>query len=260
MFETLETRTMLSNSFDTSTGILTVTGTAKPDTIEFGGGTTILVRMTSSGTTTSESFDALKVTKIIVNALDGSDTVVVGKVPIPFVINGGKGNDKLSAGPANDTILGGGGDDYIFGGDGKDRLDGGSQGDDMFGGGGKDAIDYSSRVGNLTVGLGALPDDGEAGEGDNVRTDIEIIFCGSGNDKVSTTSSKSIEIYGYAGNDTLNGGSGNDYLDGGAGNDLLIGGGGDDVFKVKDGAKDSVIGGSGIDTADADATDSLTEM
>src|SRR5205823_1580807 len=105
------------------------------------------------------------------------------------------------------------------------------------------------------IGLGTLPDDGEAGEGDNVRTDVEIVLCGSGADRVSSESGRAVQFYGGAGDDTLIGGSGNDLLDGGAGRDSLIGQGGDDTFQAKDTEKDTLDGGSGTDTATKDSID-----
>jgi len=260
VIETLENRRLLTASFDAGTGLLTVSGTASPDMIEFGSGTTTInVVITTNGQSTTSNFDATKVKRIFVSSFEGTDTVILGKVRAPATINGGKGNDRLSGGLAPDLILGGGGDDYMFGSEGNDTLDGQVGGDDMFGGAGpKDVVDYSRRTGNLTVGIGTLPDDGEAGEGDNVRTDVEVVFCGSGNDQVGTISGKPIVFYGNAGNDTLTGGSVQDFLDGGPGIDSIMGQGGDDVLHSRDGARDTVVGGGGTDTAVTDSTDVVT--
>ncbi|NRB56764.1 MAG: hypothetical protein HRU39_12400, partial [Salinicola sp.] len=54
-------------------------------------------------------------------------------------------------------------------------------------------------------------------------------------------------IYGYGGNDTLNGGQGNDTLRGGEGNDSIDGGSGDDTLSGGQG-DDTLTGGSGVDT------------
>jgi Ca2+-binding RTX toxin-like protein len=53
-------------------------------------------------------------------------------------------------------------------------------------------------------------------------------------------------LYGYAGNDILDGGSGNDYLDGGAGSDVLDGGAGNDNL-YGDAGNDVMQGGAGAD-------------
>lgn len=260
VIEKLEKRQLLTTTFDAVSGTLTISGTNKPDTVEFANnGATFTVFETSSGNTVQSTFDTAKVKLMNISLGDGSDTLIMGRLPVNASINGGKGNDRLSAGAGADTILGGGGDDYIFGSDGKDRIDGGGQGDDMLGGGSTDTVDYSARTAPLTIGLGTLPDDGEAGEGDNIRTDVEIILGGSGSDTIRTGSGRAVQFYGNAGDDTLIGGSGNDLLNGGAGRDSLGGQAGNDTFQIGDGEKDTVNGGSGTDTADDRDTGSVTD-
>jgi hemolysin type calcium-binding protein len=69
------------------------------------------------------------------------------------------------------------------------------------------------------------------------------VICGlAGNDT----------IQGLGGNDRLVGGPGNDWLDGGSGKDTLLGGSGNDIFRARDGAKDHLDGGAGLDTAAID--------
>jgi Ca2+-binding RTX toxin-like protein len=239
---------MLTTSFDPVSGVLTVTGTDAANTIEFGNnGTTFLVRETTGGIPTETNFDTAPVKNIVISTLAGSDTVIMGKMTILATLNGGKGNDRLSAGRGNDKLNGGGGDDYMFGGDGKDTLDGGSEGDDMFGGGGRDTITYEARTAPLIIGLGTLPDDGEAGEGDNARSDVEVVLGGSGSDNMSTGGTRPVNFYGFGGNDTLRGGNAGDYLVGGAGNDSLLGNAGDDTFDTQDSEVDTLNGGDGTD-------------
>jgi Ca2+-binding RTX toxin-like protein len=144
------------------------------------------------------------------------------------------------------TILGNGGDDTLIGGDGNDSLDGGpgndsldgrAGGDTLKGGDGNDTADYSSRSGNLSIGIGVLSDDGEANEHDNVSLDMETVLGGSGNDTIN----------GGAADNLIVGNAGNDKLGGNYGNDTLLGGEGDDTL---DGAQgiDTLTGGSGTDT------------
>jgi Ca2+-binding RTX toxin-like protein len=72
------------------------------------------------------------------------------------------------------------------------------------------------------------------------------VICGlGGNDALS----------GRRGNDVLIGGPGNDRLTGGGGADSLRGGGGADTFLARDGVRDVVNGGAGIDRALVDASD-----
>jgi Ca2+-binding RTX toxin-like protein len=62
-------------------------------------------------------------------------------------------------------------------------------------------------------------------------------------------------LFGNAGDDMLDGGSSADRLDGGDGRDTVYGQGGDDIFTANDGTADLLFGGSGKDTATADAID-----
>jgi Ca2+-binding RTX toxin-like protein len=251
VIERLETRRLMSVSFAKTSGTATVTGTDKVDKIEFGSGKTLLtVVETTAGVTTTTNLDIAKVKKIVVNGGAASDTIILGKTTIPAFIRGGRGSDVISGGFGADSLYGEGGDDYLNGSDGKDRIDGGSEGDEIYGGAQLDIVDYSGRTNNVTVGIGTLPDDGEAGEGDNIHTDVEIVFGGAGNDTMTTTSAKAVQFYGFAGNDTLIGGSGSDLIDGGAGRDSLVGKAGYDTFRDADGAKDTMDGGSGTDVAD----------
>jgi Ca2+-binding RTX toxin-like protein len=64
-------------------------------------------------------------------------------------------------------------------------------------------------------------------------------------------------LNGGPGNDTVNGGPGNDTLDGGAGIDHLLGGPGRDTIKVRDGVRDFIGCGGGVDTVIADLLDSV---
>ncbi|MDT4948083.1 MAG: hypothetical protein QOJ37_678 [Pseudonocardiales bacterium] len=85
----------------------------------------------------------------------GSDTLSLSTFSNPdgppATLNGGDGNDKLSAsedfakdlligGPGDDKLMGGLGDDRLFGNDGNDTLDGRSGADNMTGGAGVDSF------------------------------------------------------------------------------------------------------------------------
>jgi Ca2+-binding RTX toxin-like protein len=161
---------------------------------------------------------------------------------------GGSAGDTLTGSSGANTLLGAGGDDRLFGsggsdtldgGSGDDRLDGGSGADSITGGDGSDTLDYSARSGSLTVDGDNSADDGESGERDNVKGDVETVLAGSGNDKLTGGAGPNA-IYGGGGTDTIDGGGGNDTIDAGAGDDTLKGGAG----------ADTLAGGSGRDTAD----------
>jgi Ca2+-binding RTX toxin-like protein len=263
MIESLEQRKLLTASFNATTGVLTITGTTASDTISLGNvnTTTFVVSQRSGGQTTNTNFETARVRRININLLAGADVLSMGKIAIPARIDGGDNSDRIAGGPGRDTIIGGRGDDYIFGGDNRDFLDGGRGADDILGGSGKDIVDYSTRTAPLTIGLGTLPDDGEAGEADNVRTDVEIVFGGSGSDSMSTRSRINVEFYGNGGDDTLTGGNGNDLLVGGAGRDSLVGTGGVDTFRAQDTERDTIDGGTGTDVAtNVDTIDTLLNI
>jgi Ca2+-binding RTX toxin-like protein len=106
---------------------------------------------------------------------DGNDT-----------LDGGAGRDQLDGGAGNDILKGGAGNDTLDGGDGNDTLDGGAGSDVLNGGAGNDVADYSARTKNVSVTMDGVPNDGERGEGDNVRGDVESTKTGSGNDWINT--------------------------------------------------------------------------
>jgi hypothetical protein len=77
------------------------------------------------------------------------------------------------------------GNDSLRGFTGTDILDGGTGSDTMSGGDGTDTVTYASRSGDVTVDTLGDPDDGERGENDQVRTDVESVRTGSGDDSIN---------------------------------------------------------------------------
>src|SRR6266480_1339629 len=165
-------------------------------------------------------------------------------------INGGGGIDSLNGGPGNDTIDAqqgantGFGTEVLFGNDGNDTLtgsstptissdlDGGPGNDDLEGGAGSDfmvgetgadvfhgnsgsfaQVTYGEKVNPVTVTIDDVANDGEAGEGDNVHSDINAVTGGSASDTI-TGSDRGESLSGSSGDDTLNGGGGDDTLGG----------------------------------------------
>lgn len=164
---------------------------------------------------------------------------------------GGMDNDVIVGDASNNTISGGAGADTLTGNDGDDVLNGdadddtfdestavlGAGGDIFNGGAGIDTVDYHSRTGSLTVSMdGKVADDGESGDLDNVKADVENILCGTGADTVVGNALNNV-ITGDMGADTLNGGAGDDTFNEGA--------------AMSDG--DVFVGGLGIDTVDYSA-------
>ncbi|KAA1419612.1 calcium-binding protein [Nocardioides humilatus] len=157
-------------------------------------------------------------------------------------VQGSAGDDDVSGSRAANMLYGGDGADDLAGLGGNDLLDGQADGDDLSGGTGKDVVTYEDRVTELLVSLDDVVGDGEAGEDDNVGSDIEIIFGGYGEDV----------LIGNDGVNTIYGGGSADTLVGLGGKDLLYGDDGDDAFygfTGLDGA-DKFFGGNGQDIAD----------
>ncbi|WP_405060190.1 calcium-binding protein [Kribbella sp. NBC_01505] len=144
------------------------------------------------------------------------------------VLNGLAGNDVLSGDAGDDRLDGGLGSDELYGEDGADTLDAGTAKDpDLFeGGAGFDVVSYAARPDGVTVDNDGLFDDGATGERDNVRSDVEAIHGGEGNDQLSIAFAANgpviNSLQGRGGNDRL------DTRDAGRG-DLADGGDGVDV-------------------------------
>ncbi len=248
-FESLDTRVLMaaSASIDSSTLTLKIFGTGSADVIS----------MTKSGTNAKVVLNG--VTKYFLlskfNTVDarlyaGSDTfTMTNDIVKAAYIEGGDGNDKL---------VGGGQNDYITGGNNNDTMDGAAGNDILFGNAGTDTADFSNRTYNLIITLDDNPNDGGVGGQDNIHSDIENVWGGSKDDKI-TGSSKNNKLVGNAGNDSLVGLGGNDSLYGNDGKDTLIGNTGndqayggnqDDWIDISDGifGNDSAYGDAGNDT------------
>lgn len=196
---------------------------------------------------------------------DGSDTLL-GRGSADLLV-GGAGGDTLRGGSGSDTLLGQDGADKLYGGDGddvlrgdiangvggNDTLDGGNGDDDLFGYGGNDTFtsaasadgsdlvsggtgtdtaSYALRSSGLKLSLNGLYDDGAAGEGDRLGSDVE----------------------------RLTGGKGADTLTGSPQPNMLTGGAGNDTFQSLDGVVDTLNGGTGTDRAHRDNADQVTSV
>ncbi len=157
------------------------------------------------------------------DAGDGDDFLDGSEATTRIEAFGGKGDDVLIGGSAQDLLEGGKGDDVLEGGAGNDELDGGA-GDDVLEGG---------RGNDLLKG-GAGDDQLEGGRGN------DILKGGRGDDQLNGGRGNDV-LEGGAGNDVLKGGRGNDELNGGAGNDELEGGSGNDVFIFEQGTGDDTV-------------------
>ena len=164
-------------------------------------------------------------------------------------LGGGGAADQLTGGPGSNVLYGRAGGDTLDGTNGNDRLVG-AEGPDIFiGGDGADQVDYSGVVQPVIASVGGGANDGEAGEGDDIRTGAERIAGGSNDD----------QLRGSGVSNILWGGPGSDTLTGGGGSDLLVGEGGDDTLRAKGdpASVDRISCGGGTDAAFADAADTL---
>jgi Ca2+-binding RTX toxin-like protein len=244
MFESLETRTLMSASLNN--GVLTITETNGADTVVVGKNPQGKFFVTENGIPSLFLWNA--VNKVVVNLLAGADNFsaqpVVDK---PLEIHGGDGND---------TEKGGSGNDMLFGDNGDDLLDGRGGNDDTHGGAGVDTADYSDRTANLNISLDDVNNDGGPGGHDNIHSDIENVLGGYGNDMIVGSAADNM-ICGGGGDDVIKGLGGNDNLDGGVGgvavyaqntgNDRIEGGDGNDIINASDYGNCSMYGGAGND-------------
>ena len=174
---------------------------------------------------------------------DGADDLYAGDGHDS--LSAGAGNDVLDGGNGFDSMFAGNGNDSLYGGEQDDSLDGGLGADRFSGGGGFDRADYSFRIADLNVSINGVADDGQSGELDNVLTDVEAIYGGSGDD-ILTGSAFNNTLDGGDGNDTLRGGGANDWLFGRYGDDVLFGHSGNDELWGEFG-NDRLYGGDGND-------------
>jgi Ca2+-binding RTX toxin-like protein len=169
------------------------------------------------------------VSSIVLKLNDGDDIARVSDNLPSATMEGGVGDDILESRNGADTLLGASGNDRLvdnndeLGGD--DLLDGGAdtdtialgEGDDnVIGGLGVDTVTLD--IGDDTLRLDDIANDGPSGETKNIRSDVEAVNGGGGND----------HLFGNGATNTLVGGSGNDAIDGGGGSDDLEGGSGAD--------------------------------
>lgn len=127
--------------------------------------------------------------------------------------------DNNGGSPGNDSEHGSSGSDQLSGQGGNDTMDGNGGDDELCGDGGNDHMQ------------------GGAGN-DNLQG-------GNGNDTLE----------GQSGNDNLQGQAGNDLLVGGQGHDVLSGGPGRDRIRARDGQRDHINCGPGVDSVSADKVD-----
>jgi Ca2+-binding RTX toxin-like protein len=182
----------------------------------------------------------------------GDDFISTGEKNDTLV--GYNGNDTLKGGNGNDSLLGGIGDDYLLGGNGNDTLKGSQGNDTLEGGKGSDFLEGGEGNDKLTtIATSSSASKINGGLGNDK---IEVTFVGKakaivnddfGNNKIIAKGDILGELIAYTGkgNDyiELKGGTGkqieleegNDIAYGGQGNDYFYGGAGKDIVYGRQG-------------------------
>jgi uncharacterized repeat protein (TIGR01451 family) len=160
------------------------------------------------------------------------DTLVTGAsvAPPPLTLAGAACVNQTFGGRDDDVLLGSSFGDRLYGRQGRDLLRGRAGNDCLFGGEGADVLDGDG--GDDTVSGG----DGR-----------DRLFGGAGDDR----------LLGGAKGDELHGDAGNDRLFPGTGRDRVWGGAGNDVLSARDGSRDVIDCGAGLDRVTADRRDRL---
>lgn len=187
-------------------------------------------------------------------------------------LDGGTEDDVIHGGPGIDDMNGFYGNDKLYGNDGDDVFETGANADGadtLVGGAGIDSVTYLPRTKGVAITLDRRANDGEAGEADNVGSDIENLTGSKGVDRINGNG-KANTIRGLDAGDVLNGKGGDDRLEGDDGNDTLTGGPGSDAMyggidndslvAADGGTYDLADGGSGTDSCNCDGADNVRNI
>ncbi|MXQ13486.1 calcium-binding protein [Microvirga makkahensis] len=153
--------------------------------------------------------------------------------------------ENVTGGDSTDWIRGNSADNLLAGGDNNDTIEGGAGNDTLEGGAGEDTANYHGTAAvKVDLRIGDVSQN-TFGSGWDVLRDIEHVNGSSSWDTIDGGDDAN-KLWGWSGNDGLNGHGGGDTLDGGDGNDTLDGGGDNDDLTGGNGS-DSLIGGLGLD-------------
>jgi Ca2+-binding RTX toxin-like protein len=248
----------------------TIIGGAGTDAMDYSARTNSVTAALDGITDSGEGVEKDHLGSDVEDLVGGHGSDVLTGNAVSNHIRGGDGNDRISGGVNGGSCFSD--VDVLDGEAGNDTFDQGALpdcGDTVNGGAGTDRMDYQGRSANLTISVDGLANDGDpasGGEKDNVKSDVEIVIGGGGNDQI-TGSAKDDELHGGPGNDVLNGGPGNDVLIGDRGNDTLNGETGNDTFdesgvdaeylvaENNKGAGDDTLNGGSHDTLGRDTVD-----
>ena len=236
----------IMDSADTLGGDDVLDGGGDSDTIDPGAGDDNVNGGTGVDTVTlGAGNDTVRVDDIANDGTPGQTKNIHSDVE---TVDGGGGTDTLLGNGGANTLQGGAGNDAVDGGGGPDVVAGGAGADQLNGGPDFDLVRYSD-AGGQTIALDDIANDGVPGELDNVHSDIEDVDAGPGNDTVVGSDSVN----------TLAGGDGDDRLEGRGGVDTFFGGDGADALLVRDGLRERVDCGAGIDGGEGDTIDLIAD-
>jgi Ca2+-binding RTX toxin-like protein len=153
------------------------------------------------------------------------------------------GNNAVYIPSGTHTVIASSGNNDIYPGIGSH--------DDIIGGSGITAVVYAGRTAPISVTLDNKANDGQAGEDDNIHSNVQEIYGGNGGDHLIG------DLQPGAPSETIVGGSGNNYIVGGSGSNYIYAGPGTNVVDSFNGKPDTVDCAGGNTTVEADASDLL---
>ncbi len=149
------------------------------------------------------------------------------------ILGGDSSSNKIEGNNGSDWMFGLSSSDYLLGGDGNDVIEGGSGADAIDGGNGDDVASYRNATSGVVVDVAnrGLNTDDAAGD---LLVNIENLWGSDYNDTLRGDDAVGGQVYGFAGNDILDGRGGNDVFYGGTGTDTIAtGSGADDIFYLR---------------------------
>lgn len=194
---------------------------------------------------------------------DGNDSVFGGNGRDLVALNAGNdvfrdsaqtgaaGMDTVYGGFGNDTLVAAGGDDALYGGGGNDSLTGGEGNDSLTGDAGNDTlIGWMGNDVYVTDGSDLIWEG--VGHGNDVVFSSATYALTNNIERLMLTGTASINGFGNALNNILNGNAGANWMHGGLGNDTMTAGAGNDTLRGAAGT-DRLDGGLGNDVLWGDA-------
>src|SRR3954469_14109456 len=168
-------------------GTLTIVGTNRADHVTLSQGTDPSRLLVDLGDGAGpHSVDQRSFTNVAAFLRGGNDTFAASSaVLVPLIVVGGRGNDTISGGGADDLLAGGRGNDTILGGDGNDVI---------FGGRGNDSVDGQRGTDTEILGRGDdkakwLPGEGNDNIDGGPGTDTLAFDGANGNEKFALSAS-----------------------------------------------------------------------